>query len=245
MKSEKKNNIEISVVVTCYNEKDNIKPLVKELTEVLKPLSRSYEIIYVDDGSTDDTPDVIRGLFGEYPELRLLCHETNYGQSAGLLSAFDNLRGDIIVTLDADLQNDPHDIPRLLEELKTGDLVIGIRKKRKDTFIRRLSTKIANSVRDFFLKDGIKDAGCAMRAYKKSVLKQLIPFKGLHRFLPTICIIHGFKVKQIPVNHRPRLHGVAKYGVWNRIFVGIHDMLAIHWYRKRHIPIEKKWKMDN
>ena len=228
------NVVEISVIVPCFNEAENVLPLVKELTETLCLLGRPFEILYVDDGSTDETPARLAGAAELYPELRFIRHKRNFGQSAAFMTGFQNTTGDIIITLDADMQNDPHDIPGLLEELKSCDMVCGIRLKRHDTFIRRISARIANWVRDMFLKDGIRDAGCAYRAFYRRVLVQLIAFRGLHRFLPTLCIIHGFKVHQVEVNHRPRISGTSKYGIGNRLFVGIHDLFAMRWYRKRH-----------
>ena len=236
--------MEISIIIAGFNEQDNVFPLVRETAEVMRPLNRSYEIVYVNDGSTDETGEKLREAASQFSELRVITHDRNYGQSAALLSAFECIRGDVIVTMDADLQNDPKDIPRLLDELPSCHLVTGIRVKRRDNLKRKISTFVANRVRVFFLKDGIKDAGCAMRAYRKQVIKQLIPFRGLHRFLPTLCRIHGFRVRQIPVNHRPRLHGEAKYGIGNRLFVGVQDMFAVRWYKKRHISIKRKYSDD-
>ena len=240
MTDDKGKGVDISVIVPCYNEAENIEPLVREICEVLRPLGRPFEILYVDDGSTDGTLEQIRETANSFPELRSVTHHLNLGQSAAFMTGFHNTNGQILVTLDADMQNDPHDVPRLLEELESCDMVCGVRKKRRDNFIRRASTFIANKVRNFFLKDGIIDSGCGFRVFRRRVLIQLIAFKGLHRFLPTLCRIHGFKIKQIPVNHRPRYKGVSKYGISNRLFVGVHDMFAIHWYRKRHIPVKRK-----
>ena len=226
--------VEISVIVPCFNEAENILPLVKELTETLRTLRRPFEILYVDDGSTDETPARLTSATELYPELRFIRHMRNFGQSAAFMTGFQNTSGDTIITMDADMQNDPRDIPGLLEELKSCDMVCGIRLKRHDSFIRRVSARIANQVRNLFLKDGIKDSGCSLRVFYRRVLVQLIAFRGLHRFLPTLCVIHGFKVHQVEVNHRPRKSGSSKYGVWNRLFVGMYDLSAMIWYRKRH-----------
>lgn len=229
-------DVGISAIVPCYNEAENIEPLVRELTEVLKPLNITFEIIYVDDGSTDDSAARILDLGEKIPELRLIRHQRNYGQSAAFLSGFEQAKGEILITLDADMQNDPHDIPKLLEELKSCDMVCGVRTERHDNFIKRSSSLIANKIRRFFLKDDIRDAGCSFRVFYRRVLTNLIAFKGLHRFLPTICGIHGFRIRQIPVHHRPRYKGRTKYGISNRLFVGIHDLIGIRWYRKRFFP---------
>jgi len=235
-RSENPGQLEISVIVPCYNEEDNIEPLVRELTGVLRPLQKAFEIVYVDDGSTDKTAARVEEMKSAIPELKLVKHLRNFGSSAAFMSGFESSTGRILVTLDGDLQNDPGDIPLLLKELERCDMVCGIRVKRRDNIVRRISSVVANKIRDLVLKDGIKDSGCAFRAFKRDVLVNLIMFKGLHRFLPALCQIHGFQVRQIPVNHRPRLKGVAKYGISNRLFVGIHDLLAIRWYRKRHFP---------
>ncbi len=236
MAAEKAPDVEISVILPCYNEEGNIEPLVRELTEVLRPLGHPYEIVYVDDASTDGSVEKIRQVSQKYPGVRLVRHKLNCGESAALVSGFENSTGEVIITMDADLQNDPHDIPKLLKVLETCDIVCGVRTKRKDNLVRRISTRIANKVRDTLLHDGIHDAGCTFRAFRRRVLVNLIAFKGLHRFLPTLCRIHRFKVREVPINHRPRLKGYSKYGISNRLFVGIHDIFGIRWYRKRHFP---------
>ena len=228
--------MDISVIVPCYNEEGNIEPLARELAEVLRPLQKSFEIVYVDDGSTDNTAARVEEMKVLFPEVRLVRHKGNFGQSAAFMSGFESSAGKILITLDGDLQNDPHDIPLLLKELKQCDMACGIRAKRQDNFIRRISSSLANKVRNLVLKDGIMDSGCSFRAFRREVLVQLISFRGLHRFFPTLCQIHGYKVRQIPVQHRLRLKGSSKYGISNRLFVGIHDLLAIRWYRKRHFP---------
>ena len=233
------NECAISVIVPCFNEAENVEPLYRELAEVLMPMNKPFEILFVDDGSADETPHKARAIAAVHPEVRLLRHKRNFGQSAAFMTGFENAAGEIIITMDADLQNDPHDIPRLLAQLEGCDIVCGIRAKRKDTWLRRQSTKIANAVRGWILKDGIRDAGCAFRVFHRRILRQLICFRGLHRFLPTLCVIHGFRVCQTEINHRPRMSGVSKYGIGNRLFVGIHDLFAIRWYRKRHFPINR------
>jgi len=227
---------EISVVLPCFNEAGNMEPLIGEIAAALRPLQRSFEIICVDDGSRDDTAHSITQAAARFPETRLIRHVRNYGQSAAFLTGFEHARGDILVTLDADRQNDPADIPAMLAQLPGADMVCGIRRKRRDNALRRFSTRIANAVRGFILKDGILDAGCAIKVFRRHVIFQPLCFKGLHRFWATLAVIHGFRVIQIPVNHRPRVSGVSKYGVANRLFVGIHDMFALHWYRRRRIP---------
>jgi dolichol-phosphate mannosyltransferase len=227
---------EISVVLPCYNEAGNIESMVRELRAALDPTARSYEILYVDDGSTDGSAQEIESLAEKEPAVRLVRHNRNYGQSAAFLTGFQHARGKIVVTLDADLQNDPADIPRMLQLLETADAVCGVRAKRRDTFTKRVSSRVANRVRDWLLHDGITDAGCAFRAVRCEALEQLPSFRALHRFLPTILKIHGYTVVETSTNHRPRVQGVSKYGIGNRLFVGIADIIGMRWYRRRFVP---------
>lgn len=231
--------IDISVIIPAYNEAGNVRPLVREIMDILMPMKCPFEIIYVDDGSTDGTGKFAADLCREVPQLRLIRHKRNFGQSAAFMSGFENARGSVIITMDADLQNDPRDIPRMLEVLHKCDMVCGIREKREDDSIRRMSTKIANFVRDLFLNDGIVDAGCCMRVFRKKALVQVPEFKGMHRFLPAIVKFHGFQVRQMSVNHRPRYSGRSKYGIGNRLFVGIWDLIAMCWYRGRYFPPDR------
>jgi len=227
---------EISVVIPCYNEEENIEPLIDELRAALEPLGRPYEIIYVDDCSTDGSLRKLLEIANAYPALRVLKHKQNLGESAAILSGYEHARGRIVFSMDGDLQNDPADIPKFLEALADCDAVCGVRAERLDSWVKRLSSRIANGVRGWVLNDNIHDAGCTYRAIRREALTQLIAFRGLHRFIPTLLRIHGFRVREIVVNHRPRTRGVSKYGIGNRLWVGIHDMIGIHWYRKRHFP---------
>jgi glycosyltransferase involved in cell wall biosynthesis len=228
--------VDISVVVPCHNEEDNIVPLLDELEAALGPTGKSYEVIYVDDCSTDSSLTRLLEEAKKRPWLRVLKHKVNLGESAGMLSGFEFSRGHIVLTMDADLQNDPADIPRFLEALADADAVCGVRRKREDSWIRRVSSRVANGVRGYLLKDEIHDAGCTYRAIRRDALAQLIGFRGLHRFIPTILRCHGFRVVEITVNHRPRTRGYSKYGVGNRLWVGILDIIGMMWYRKRHFP---------
>jgi len=239
MKTQVSDSIAISVVVPCFNEQDNIKPLFGELIDVLQSLNLPYEIIFVDDASNDLTPERIHELEQDYDIVRSVRHKKNYGQSAAFLSGFELARGEALITMDADMQNDPHDIPRMIKELEDCHMVCGIRENRRDNLLRKISSRIGNSARSFILNDGIRDAGCSFRVFRREVLVRLIGFRGLHRFIPTLCRIHGFRVKQVPVNHRPRFKGSTKYGILNRLFVGIHDLFAMRWYSKRHVPLKR------
>lgn len=231
----------ISVVLPGYNEADNIDAMLQQVKQTLAPLNRPYEIIYVDDGSSDGSREKLQQAAQAISELRPLFHATNYGQSAAVLTGYDHARGQLVVTMDSDLQNDPADIPAMIQMLeeKQWDAICGIRQKRQDHRIKLLSSRIANRVRQWALQDGIHDAGCGMRVVRRSALRQLPAFRALHRFLPTILKIHGFRVGEMPVRHRAREAGVSKYGVGNRLWVGISDILGLRWYRKRYLPPDR------
>ena len=232
------NNLDISVVIPCFNEEDNIVPLWNELSPVLDSLDSTWEVIFVDDCSSDTTAQKIRDL--KRKEVVLLSHLVNQGESAAQLTGFKSSRGALVVTMDADLQNDPADLPYLIDSIEGYGAVCGIRPSRADSLTKKISTKIANHFRNTILRDGIKDAGCTYRVFRKEFLVDIVPFRGMHRFLPTILQIHGIKVNQVFIKDRPRKSGFSKYGMGNRIFVGVVDTLAIYWYKKRFISPFKK-----
>lgn len=228
---------ELSLVIPAYNEAENLPVLADEIRRALAPTRWSYEVLFIDDGSSDDSPQVLQRLEALDPSLRALRLARNSGQSAALTAGFRHARGRIVVTLDADLQNDPADIPRLLETLEDNDVdvVSGVRAHRQDTWLRRLSSRIANRVRDSVLHDGVTDVGCSLKAYRREVLEDLPRFTGMHRFLPALVQLHGGRVMEIPVRHRARLHGQPKYNVRNRLWRGIADLMAVRWMQKRWI----------
>jgi dolichol-phosphate mannosyltransferase len=227
---------EISIIVPLYNEVDNVLPLVKQIFSALSAETRPLELVLVDDASTDGTWAQIIAANQTEPRVRGLRHEKNAGQSAALWTGFRSTRAPIIMTLDGDLQNDPADLPRLLAGLNEYDVVCGMRVNRKDNFLRRASSKIARAARKSALGVDFRDTGCALRAFKSKVLKNLFAFNGFHRFMPVLAHSAGAAVIEIPVNHRQRVAGVSKYGVWNRLGRGIYDLFAIAWYQKRRIP---------
>lgn len=231
---------ELSVVVPVYNEAECVAPLCAELYAVLPGLGRSFEVILVDDGSSDDTPELLAAEKQRRDSLRVLRLRKNCGQSAALSCGFDHARGQVVITLDADLQNDPADIPLLLAKLDSGecDAVCGWRQKRRDTWLRRASSKIANGVRNKLSGETISDTGCSLKAYKTEFLRKIKMFKGMHRFLPTLLKMEGARVVEVPVGHRPRHAGEAKYGVWNRVFKSFRDLLAVRWMKRRHIDYD-------
>jgi glycosyltransferase involved in cell wall biosynthesis len=229
--------IDISVVLPCYNELGNVEPLLAELRNVLEGLNRSFEVIYVDDRSNDGTYELLTRLSKEIPWLRVLRHRANFGESAGMMTGFEHARGKYVFTMDADMQNDPADIPAMLARLEQGvDCVAGVRRKREDSTVKRLSSRIANKFRNAMLHDDIHDAGCTMRGLRAEALQQIIGFRAMHRFLPTILKLHGRNVEEMLINHRPRGAGSSKYGTLDRLFVGISDIKGIRWYRKRFFP---------
>jgi dolichol-phosphate mannosyltransferase len=226
----------ISVVVPVFDEEPNLAPLVAEIGAVFAGLD--YELLVVDDGSRDGTAATLARLAAAEPRLRALRHDRNYGQSAALATGFAAARGELLVTLDGDLQNDPADAPRLLAELERGfDVVSGVRRRRQDSWVRRVSSRLANGVRRRVLDDGITDVGCSLKAYRTRVLKRLPPFHGMHRFLPALTRMEGARVTEMPVEHRPRRFGKSKYGIGNRLWRGIADLLGVWWLQRRWVAV--------
>jgi dolichol-phosphate mannosyltransferase len=232
------NRIDISIVAPVYNEEENLPILVSQLVEVLGPLRKTYEMIFVDDGSKDRSRQVLKEMVSKYPQLRGLGFKYNCGESAALYAGLREARGDIIVTLDADLQNDPKDIPAMLEYLREYDMVTGWRQKREDSWVKRKTSKIANRIRNSLSGESIRDSGCTLRAYKRECLRNLKMYKGMHRFMPTLVKIEGFRVIEIPIAHRARQFGVSKYTTWNRMWSAFADLLAVRWMKSRHIRYE-------
>jgi dolichol-phosphate mannosyltransferase len=226
---------EIAVVVPVYNEADNILPLADEVRTALDPTGRSYELLFVDDASTDDTWNCIQQAHKINRRVRGLRHLQNAGQSAALWTGIQRTQSPIIATMDGDLQNDPADLPNLLRAIEHADFVCGVRTNRKDDFLRRVSSKVARKARKYALGVDFADTGCAMRVFKRSALGGVFAFNGLHRFLPVIVHGSGVTTREVPINHRPRVAGVSKYGLWNRLGRGVFDLFAISWYQKRRV----------
>ena len=227
---------DLSFVIPCYNEQDNLRALVKAIADSIAPLNRTYEIVITDDCSKDNSWQVLKELAAADPRIRGLRFAFNCGQSAAMWAGMKAARGKIIVTLDADLQNDPQDLARLLEPLKAFDCVCGSRvaaRGQGDNFVRVVSSRIANGVRNKLSGESISDAGCCYRAFKRECITNLKFFKGMHRFMPTLFKIEGFTVTEIPIAAKPRHAGQSNYGVWNRLFVTFHDLLAVRWMKKR------------
>jgi len=232
----------LSVVVPVKNEEGNVEPLLQELLVALAKMNRPFEIVYVDDGSTDRTLSVLLDQQKKIPELRVIKFDRNYGQTAALDGGLRNARGEVVVTLDGDLQNDPRDIATLVEALDSCDLAIGYRTKRRDTVVRKISSQIANGFRNWATHDDTIDTGCTLKAFHRRCLEHIKLYEGMHRFLPILFKMEGFKVRQFPVNHRLRKHGKAKYGIGNRLWKSLKDLMAVRWMQRRRLNyrIEKK-----
>ena len=225
----------ISVVVPLFNEEENAPILQAELAAALAGLA--HEIIFVDDGSVDRTVARLTSA----PGVRILQFEKNAGQSAALYAGANAARGSVVVLIDGDLQNDPADIPRLLAEIERGaDLVCGYRAQRKDTLVKRLTSRIANFVRSRFTKDGVRDTGCTLKAMRRECVRTLVPFKGMHRFIPALVKGAGYRLVEVPVNHRARRFGTSKYGLGNRAVRATVDMFGVRWLLSRQLTYKSK-----
>ncbi len=226
--------VTVSVVVPVKDEAENIGPLAREIAAAVPGES---EIIFVDDGSTDGTASILMGLRAEIPSLRVISHASNLGQSRAIRTGVRAARGETIVTLDGDGQNDPADIPKLLALMERGDpslgLVSGVRAKRQDTLSRRVASRLANRIRQSLLNDGAVDTGCGLKAFRREAFLALPYFDHLHRYLIAMMVREGYKVGFVDVNHRPRLHGQSKYTNFQRMLVGIDDLMGVRWLQRR------------
>lgn len=230
----------ISLVIPVYNERDNLALLHAELAGTMRSVGDTYEILFVDDGSNDGSDRVLRDLRTADAHVRVLTFARNAGQSAAMDAGFKSAAGEVVVTLDADLQNDPADIPRLLEALRGWDAVVGVRQKRRDSLVRRVSSRLANYVRNRLSDETITDTGCSLKAFRKAALSRLVLYDGMHRFLPTLLKMAGCRVQEISVGHRPRRHGTSKYGIGNRLLPSFMDLLAVRWMKRRKLRYEVK-----
>lgn len=229
---------EISLIIPCYNEEGNLRPLVKAIHDAVDPLKISCEIVITDDCSSDKSWEILRELAKADPAVRAQRFEFNCGESAASWAGMQAARGRYLVTMDADLQNDPRDLPKFLEALRRADCVCGTRvesRSQGDNFIRIASSRIANWTRNKLSGENISDAGCTYRAFRRECIKGVKMFKGGHRFLPTLIKLDGFSVVEIPVTNNPRFSGQSHYGVWNRLFKSFYDLLAVRWMKKRVI----------
>lgn len=236
--------VAISVIVPVFDEEDNVLPLAREVARALDKEPRAFELVFVDDASRDRTWERIGEACRLDPRVRGVRHARNSGQSAALWTGIQASAGPLIATLDGDLQNDPADLPRLFAELESTDFVCGVRVRRRDNWLRRISSGIARRARKAALGADFRDTGCALRAFKRTTLEGILPFNGWHRFLPVLVHSAGAATREVPVNHRPRVAGVSKYGVWNRLGRGLYDLIGVRWYQKRRlrrVPLAGSW----
>lgn len=230
---------ELAVVVPVKNEADNILPLLDQIHAALAGVV-SFEVVYVDDGSDDATPAILVEARRRFPVLRVMRHRRSCGQSQAVATGVKAARAPLIATLDGDGQNDPADIPALLAVLRAAPqaerdtlLVAGHRRKRQDDALRRLSSRVANGIRAGLLQDDTPDTGCGLKVFSRAAFLDMPRFDHMHRFLPALTIRAGGRVVSVPVNHRPRERGTSKYGVWNRLWVGIVDLFGVMWLQRR------------
>ena len=229
----------LSIVLPVFNEEENLPILAEELSRVVTDLRSEWavECVFVDDGSTDRSRERMLEIRERHPELgvRVVALDRNWGLTAAMDAGFRCARGEVVATLDTDLQNDPRDIPSLLAHLDRANVVVGVRVDRRDPFVKRVSSKVANAIRNWATDEDIADTGCSLKVYRRAYLARLKLFNGLHRFLPTLLKMEGARVAQVPVNHRPRRHGQAKYHLWNRLVGPLLDLFAVRWMQKRHL----------
>lgn len=238
---------ELSLVIPCYNEQDNLRALITAIRAAVDPLKLPYEVVITDDCSQDKSWEILRELAAADPRIRPQRFAFNCGESAASWAGMKAARGRYIVTVDADLQNDPRDLPAFLQALEKFDCVCGTRvatRGQGDNFLRIASSRIANWVRNKLSGEQISDAGCTYRAFKRDCIADLKFFKGMHRFLPTLIKMEGFTVTEITVSNNPRFAGQSHYGVWNRLFASFYDLLAVRWMKKRMFRYEIAEKIN-
>jgi len=228
----------LSVVIAVYNEAENITPLLGRVQSALADWPGSVELVFVDDGSTDSTLELLKRAQESDARLRIAHFRRNLGQTAAMAAGFRLAQGRAVVTLDGDLQNDPAEIPRLVGMLKDWDCVCGIRVRRQDSWWKRISSRLANGFRNWVTGDNIVDTGCTLKAFRRECLEGLELYRGMHRFLPTLLKMRGYRVTQVPVSHHPRLHGKTKYGTWGRLVKGLADVWAVRWMKKNRLDYD-------
>lgn len=232
--------MEYSVVIPLKNEEENVCDLIAELEPVMQKLQKPWELICIDDGSTDRTLEVLKGLKKSKPYLRILSFDKNYGQTSAFDAGFKAAKGKFVITLDGDRQNDPLDIPKLIALSNDYDLIVGWRHQRRDPWSKKVTSLLANFIRSRFCNDGMHDTGCSLKLYRKACLDHIKLYHGMHRFLPALFKSEGFKIAEVPVNHRERVKGQTKYNFFNRSFNTVADLLAVRWMQSRRL----KYKLE-
>jgi dolichol-phosphate mannosyltransferase len=231
---------DLSVILPVHNEAGSLPALWEEIADALAKGGWSAEVIFVDDGSTDGSDAIVRALCARDLRVRLLRLDGNHGLSAAMDAGLRRARGRIVVTMDSDLQNDPRDIGTLLSALEGWDAVTGWRRDRHDTWLKRMSSRVANAVRNRVMRDTVQDSACSLRAMRRHCLLDLPRFRGFHRFIPNLLRLAGHRVLEVPVNHRPRRFGASHYGVRNRLVTASQDLLAVRWMKARQLRYEAK-----
>jgi len=229
--------MDLTVVLPVYNEKQNIQPLTKEIRTSLEG-ECDFTVLYVNDGSTDGSTDVLNELAGEYSGVDVIHFSGNAGQSAAFAAGFREAETPLVATMDADRQNDPADLPKLLEALDDYDVVAGYRENREDNWLRKVGSRLANNVRNAVTGDDIVDTGCSLKLFRRQVLEDIPYFEGMHRFFPTLARREGYTVTQVPTNHRPRMEGETKYTLTGRLMTTVSDLLAVRWLLDRSLDYE-------
>ncbi len=232
--------VDLSVVIPVYDEEGSLSLLWSEIQEALEPTRLRYEVIFVDDGSRDRSADIVRGFREQDQRVRLVRLKVNAGETAATDAGLKAALGRHVAVMDADLQNDPRDIPTMLAHLDRWDAVTGYRVDRAagDSWIRRISSRIANRVRNRLSDETVQDSGCTFRAFRRECLRELVLYRGFHRFIPTLLKMQGFRVLEMPVNHRPRRFGRSKYGIGNRVARAFADLLVVRWMKNRRLRYE-------
>ncbi len=228
----------LSIVIPIHNERDNIFLLVEQIVNAFSDTQEVYELIFIDDGSTDGSDLLLDNVAEMYDVIKAFHFSRQSGQTAAFDAGFKQAKGDLIITLDGDLQYDPSDIFRLLPLTRDFDLVCGKRVKRNDTLIRALTSRFANAVRNFFTEDQVQDTGCSLKIFSRKLVLKMQLFEGMHRFFPTLAKMHGFSIAEADVQHFPRAHGQSKYGIHNRLWCGLLDLLGVWWMTKRCLRYE-------
>jgi len=233
--------VRVSVVVPLHNEEENVPVLAEKIQAVFAQMPEvTYECLFVNDGSTDGTREAVEKAAKANPQIRPIHLERRSGQSAALWAGMRRAEGDYVLTLDGDLQNDPADFPKFLEGLRQYDCVFGYRARRQDTWTKRISSRIANRARRWWLQDDIRDTGCGLKGFRRHCIARLVPFNGMHRYFGVFMKAAGMRIAQIEVAHHPRRFGASKYGIWDRLWRGIYDLVGVAWLRRRYLDIRRE-----
>lgn len=230
--------MQLDLVLPVYNEAGNLRPLRREIDGVMASAGHDARILFVDDGSEDDSPGILDGMAGDHPHVAVIHFADNCGQSAAFAAGFAAAKAPVVVTMDSDGQNDPADVPDLLDALGDCDVAAGYRANRRDTWLRKLGSRLANGVRNWVTGDDIIDTGCSLKAFRLEVVRSLPMFRGMHRFLPTLARMQGYRVRQVPTHHRPRRQGETKYTLSGRLWTTIWDLWAVRWMQSRALDYE-------